>query len=189
MGWVLSTRTQRKEVIKLENPIEKQIDELVGVFTDPLIVYPGGWADSLPENIKADITTHRLIQLMKKEEEGLASWPEVCAYMFTVTLCHSVHSEWVNIYMYAMTQYKGDLMPKDIRHDELSDYEMGLLTDFRRWIYDRRLKARKEKQRAERLKDAAGKHKEKDERRVQPQPQMALPLVFEAEYEPVVGQS
>lgn len=164
--------------------IEKQIDELVGALTDPIIVWPGGWMDSLPENLKTDITLHRMLQLMKKEE-GLASWPEVCAYMFTVTLEHPVASEWVRIYMYAMTQYKGDLVPKDIRQDELSDYEMGMLTDFRRWIYDRRLKARKDKQRAERLKDVAGKRKEKDERRVQQKPQMALPLVFEAEYEPV----
>lgn len=166
----------------MENQIEKQIDELVGALTDPIIVYPGGWMDVVPENLKSDITFHRLAQMMKGEE-GLATWPEVCAYLMTVTLEFPVASEWVNIYMYALTQYKGDAVPKDIRQDRLGDYEMGLLNDFRRWIYERRLKERKRRQHTERLKQAAGKRKEKGEMEAQEPGQMALPLVFEAEYE------
>ena len=171
------------EVINLETSVEKQIDDMAGALTDPIIVYPSGWEDTLPGSLKQDITIHRLIHMMKPGEQGMASFPEVCAYMYTVTLAHSVASEWVNIYMYAMTQYKGDMMPKDIRQDRLSDYEMGLLNDFRRWIYERRLKERKRRQHAGRLKEAAGKRKEKGDRVVQKPDQIALPLVFEAEYE------
>jgi len=172
----------RMEVINLENQIEKQIDEMVGALTDPIVVYPGGWMDVVPENLKSDITIHRLAQLMKGEE-GLATWPEVCAYLMTVTLEFPVASEWVNIYMYALTQYKGDMVPKDIRQDRLGDYEMGLLNDFRRWIYERRLKERKRRQHTERLKETACKRQEKAKKVAHEPGQMALPFVFEAEYE------
>ena len=39
---------------KSENP-DKMIKDLVGVFTDPLIVFPGGWEDTLPDWIKTEI--------------------------------------------------------------------------------------------------------------------------------------
>jgi len=84
---------------------------------------------------------------------------KVCAYMYTVTLEFPVASEWVRIYMYAMTHYKGDMTPKDIRQDELSDHEMSMLTDFRRWIYERRVKERKRKQHAEKLKPLRGERR------------------------------
>ena len=159
------------------NQIEKQIDALVGALTDPLIVWPGGWAETLPDTIKSDVTLHRLGQLMKGED-GLASWPEVCAYMYTVTLERPVASEWADIYMYAMTQYKGDAMPEDIRRDHLDDYKMGMLTEFRRWLWERRVQARKERQRAE-------KRQAREEAKARAPKQMELPLVVEAEYEPV----
>ncbi len=107
----------------------------------------------------------------------------LCACLMTATLEFPVASEWVNIYMYALTQYKGDQVPKDIKQDRLSDYEMGLLNDFRRWIYERRLKERKRRQHAERIKEVAEKRKEKGEMEAQEPGQMALPLVFEVEYE------
>jgi len=147
-----------------DKTIEKQIDELVGCFSDPIIVWPGGWGESLPETIKSDITIHRMIQLMKGE--SLAGWPEVCAYMFTVTLERMVSSEWVDIYMYAMTQYKGEAMPEDMRRDSLNDYEMGLLNDLRRWIYRRRREASQEKLRAVR-KQEREEQKEAEQREIQ----------------------
>ena len=168
----------------MEKQIERQIDALVGALTDPIIVWPGGRAETLPGNIKSDITLHRLAQLAKGEW-GLASWPEVRAYMYTVTLEFPVASEWVRIYMYAMTHYKGDMTPKDIRQDELSDHEMSMLTDFRRWIYERRVKERKRKQHAEKLKEAAERRQQKEERGAREPDQMALPLIFEAGYEPL----
>jgi len=36
--------------------------DLVGVFTNPLIVFPGGWGDTLPEWLKNAITLERLKQ-------------------------------------------------------------------------------------------------------------------------------
>ncbi len=141
-----------------ERAFEEQIDELVGCFSDPIIVYPSGWEDTVPESLKQDITIHRMLQMMKPSEQGMASSPEVCAYMYTVTMAHPVASEWVNIYMYAMTQYKGDMMPADIRQDNLSKYEMDHLNNFRRWIFERRRRASREKLRAERRREREAKN-------------------------------
>ena len=41
----LLPKTQGKEVIKLDNRIEKQIDVLVGALTDPIIVFDPSWAN------------------------------------------------------------------------------------------------------------------------------------------------
>jgi len=160
-----------------ERQMEKQINELVGALTDPIIVWPGGWADTIPETVKSDIIIYRLGQLMKREE-GVATWPEVCAYLMTVTLERPVSSEWVRIYMYAMTQYKGEAMPEDIRRDHLDDYEMNMLTEFRRWLWDTRVKARLERSRAE-------KRQAREKAKAKAPKQLELGLVLEAEYEPV----
>ena len=40
--------------------VEKGISEIVGVFTDPIIVFPGGWGEDLPEWLKTAITLERL---------------------------------------------------------------------------------------------------------------------------------
>jgi len=168
-----------KGVIKLENKIEKQIDALVGALTDPIIVWPSGWGDSIPETLKSDITIYRLGQLMKGEE-GVATWPEVCAYLMTVTLERPVSSEWVHIYVYAMTQYKGDAMLEDIRRDHLDDYEMRMLTEFRRWLWNAKVKGRLERGKAER-------RQAREEAKASVPKQMALDLVLEAEYEPVAS--
>ena len=40
----------------MDRTFEKGISDLVGVFTDPVIVFPGGWGDSLPDWLKNAIT-------------------------------------------------------------------------------------------------------------------------------------
>ena len=66
------------------------------------------------------------------------------------------------IYMYAMTQYKGDAMPPDIRQESLTKYEMGLLNDFRRWIFKRRREASRERLRAVKREEREAKKAEKE---------------------------
>ena len=39
---------------------DAMISDLVGTFTDPIIVYPGGWGDTLPDWLKEAITLERL---------------------------------------------------------------------------------------------------------------------------------
>jgi len=47
--------------------------DLVGVFTNPLIVFPGGWGDTLPEWLKNAIIPERLEQkgFSKKQKMSL----------------------------------------------------------------------------------------------------------------------
>jgi len=33
----------------LNSSMDKGISEIVGVFSDPILVFPGGWGDTLPE--------------------------------------------------------------------------------------------------------------------------------------------
>ena len=47
-------------------------------------------------------------------------------------------------------------MPEDIRVEPLSDYQMGELNRLKSWLYQQRVKARQEKDRAERRQEREG---------------------------------
>ena len=156
-----STYPDRKEVIKLDNRIiiVKQIDALVGALTDPIIVFPGGWADTLPDWLKTSITLERLAMNMKalKGEEMIGTDAEACAYLYTASLTAPMDSDWTQIYLYIANQVysrhrtkeSGVEMPDDVRVDSLDNYRMGLLKELKGWIYRKRVKAREERGRAE----------------------------------------
>ncbi len=133
---------------------ERGISDLVGVFTDPIIVFPGGWGDTIPDWLKQQITIERLIENMKalKGEEPTATDAEACAYLMTVSLTQPMDGDWTRIYLYIATQTyqkqgKGG-MPADIAVNSLSDYEMAELRRFKRWLYQARVKSRQERERA-----------------------------------------
>ncbi len=71
-----------------EKQIEKGISEIVGALTDPIIVYPGGWGDTLPDWLRNAITLERLVMNMKalKGEEMTGTDTEACAYLYTAGL-------------------------------------------------------------------------------------------------------
>ncbi|MCK4387796.1 MAG: hypothetical protein KAW00_03395, partial [Dehalococcoidia bacterium] len=62
--------------------VEKGISDIVGVFCNPIIVFPGGWGDTLPEWLKTSITLERLMENMKalKGESPTGTDAEACAY-------------------------------------------------------------------------------------------------------------
>jgi len=66
-----------------------------------------------------------------------------------------INTAWAEIYLYLGTQVTGDRMPDDIRKDSLSDYQMGLLMELKRWICRQQVKAREERGRVERRKAKA----------------------------------
>jgi len=70
--------------------LDKNLEELVGIFYKPLVVYPGGWHDTLPEWIKNEIPIQRMAyQMLKykgKEKEGRATNVEALAYLYTASL-------------------------------------------------------------------------------------------------------
>jgi len=138
-----------KEVIKLENRIDKQIGDLVGALTDPIVVFDPGWADVLPEWLKGEIKMQRLAQLVKGEE-GIATDAEALAYISNASLAQPIASDWVDIYQYLLTRVMGDKVPGEMRKESLDDYRMGELKQLKEWIYRQRVKAREERGRAER---------------------------------------
>lgn len=137
----------------------KWVNEIVGVFTDPIIVMPGGWGETLPEWIKPAITLERLIANIEATKTGVmtATDAEACAYLYTASLEAPMGSDWTQIYLYIASKVyerhrskeSGVTMPDDIRVETLSNYQHGLLADLKRWIYERRVKYRKERSREE----------------------------------------
>jgi len=139
------------------------IDDLVGTFSDPIIVYPNGWEDTIPQKLKEAVTIERLIENTKlsRGESPTATDAECCIYLYTACMAQPLSHEWAQIYFYLGTremERDGSFtMPADIRVTSLSRDEERYLADLRQWIYDRRLKGREER-----------RHREKAEQRRQP---------------------
>jgi hypothetical protein len=140
----------------LNSSIDKGISDLVGVFTDPILVFPGGWGDTLPEWLKGAITMERMMENMKllKGKEMTGTDAEACAYLMTVSLTQPMDSDWSQIYLYVASQTykrwgKGE-MPADIVVDSISDNQMRELNRLKAWLYHQRTKIRLERERADR---------------------------------------
>ena len=136
--------------------VEKGISDIVGALTDPIIVFPGGWGDTLPDWLKQAITLERLAMNMKalKGEEMTGTDAEACAYLYTAGLTAPMDSDWTEIYLFLSTQVvrrnRKTEIPQDIAVEELSDYRMGELRRLKEWLYRQRTKIRLERDRAER---------------------------------------
>jgi hypothetical protein len=140
----------------LNSSIDKGISEITGVFTDPIIVFPGGWGDTLPEWLKGAITLERLEMNMRalKGEELTGTDAEACAYLYTAGLTTPMDHDWSQICLYIATKtYKRwgkNEMPADIDVDSISDHQVRELSRLKAWLYQQRGKVRLERERAER---------------------------------------
>ena len=139
-----------------EKQIERGISEIVGALTDPILVFPGGWGDTLTDWLKTAITLERMMGNVKalKGEEPVGTDAEACAYLMMVSLTQPMDSDWAQIYLYVAGQTykhwgKGE-MPADIAVISISDYQVGELNRLKAWLYRQRIRARIEKDRAER---------------------------------------
>jgi len=157
--------------------VSPMIDDLVGTLTDPIIVYPGGWGDSLPEWLKNAITLERLTENMKttKGEQPTGTDAEACAYLMTLSLTQPMDSDWTQIYLYIASQsykrWNKVEMPTDIAVDSISNYQVGELNRLKSWLYHQRVKARQEK-------DRAGRRQEKEEAKAQREEAQPALFVF-----------
>jgi len=148
-----------------KSTVEKGISDIAGVFTDSIIVFPGGWGDTLPEWIKQTITLERLEMNMRalKGEEPTGTDAEACAYLYAASLTQPMDHDWTQIYLYIATKTyekwrtkdSGIGMPTDIRVDSLRDDQMADLNRLKDWIYKHRIQARLERARAERRQKKA----------------------------------
>jgi len=153
-----------------ERQLEKGISDIVGVFTDPILVFPGGWGDTLPEWLKAAITLERLIENIKalKGEEMTGTDAEACAYLYTAGLTAPMDHDWGQIYLYiagkTYQRHKQGELPEDIKVDSLRDDQVADLNRLKGWLYRKRTDIRLDRDRAERRQnkeeDAAKKKAE-----------------------------
>ena len=136
--------------------IEKGISDIVGCLTDPIVVFPGGWGDTLPEWLKNAITLERLGMNIKalKGEEMTGTDAEACAYLFTAALTNPMDHDWTQIYLYIATQtyrrWGKNEMPADIAVESLNDEQKRDLNRLKEWLYKKRTQIRLERDRAER---------------------------------------
>ncbi|MBA7659412.1 hypothetical protein ES703_67390 [subsurface metagenome] len=139
-----------------EKQMEKGISDIVGVFTDPILVFPGGWGDTLPDWIKSAITMERLMENIKalKGAEKTGTDAEACAYLYTASLTAPMDRDWTNIYLYVAgkvcRQHKQAEVPEDILVESLDADQVRDLDRLKAWIYKKRIDARLEHDRAER---------------------------------------
>ena len=131
------------------------IEDILGALTDPIIVYPGGWGDTLPEWLKSNITLERLVMNMKdaKGEAVTATDTEVCAYLYTVSLTLPMDEDWAQIYLYTATRVirnwrKGEV-PSDIAVNSLTESQEGKLGELKEWLFQKRLESRHSRARDE----------------------------------------
>ena len=152
--------------------VEKGISEIVGVFTDPIIVFPGGWGDTLPEWLKNAITLERLEMNMRvlKGEEMTGTDAEAFAYLYAAALTQPMDNDWGQIYLYIATRtyqrWGKNEMPGDIAVDSISDYQTAELNRLKEWLYRKRTQVKAERDRAERRQ----KREEEVEKRKAEQP-------------------
>ena len=138
-----------------ERKVDGWIDDLVGALFDPIIVYPSGWQDTLPDWIKTQITLERLIMNIKETTEGgvPVGDTEALAYIYPRIMEAPMNEQWYRIYLYVFNQamkFKKTEVPEDLKSEKLSDYDMQELDHLKRWIYEQRVKHRKEKERSAR---------------------------------------
>ena len=137
---------------KVVTPTKKDKNDFVFDFMDclasPIIVFKSAWQDTIPKDILERIKLSRIICSMTQEK--MASLTETLAYIMPRTYEAPMPTEWVNIYTWLGLQYamqfknKGQLdAMNEIAPKELSKYEMGLLNNLRKWIYDKRRQALK----------------------------------------------
>jgi len=140
----------------MDKTIEKGISEIVGVFRDPILVFPGGWGDSLPEWLKNAITLERLAMNVRvlKGEEMTGTDAEACAYLMTASLTRPMGHDWAQVYLYiagkVCRQHKQAEVPQDILVESLDDEQMRDLNRLKEWLYRKRTTVRLDRDRAER---------------------------------------
>ena len=139
----------------MEKTIENGISDIAGVFTDPIIAYPSPWKDDIPQWVKDRITLERLVMNMRalKGEEPTGTDAEALAYLMPASLEAPMDHAWTEIYLYISTKVctaAGKEVPEDIRKETLSDHLMDELNRLKSWIYQRRIKIRLDRERAER---------------------------------------
>jgi len=129
--------------------LAKEWAVLSEVLTTPIVYHPGGWEDTVPEELKRQVIKQRLEKLVNGGWDE-ATDAEVLCYLMTVSLVQPLTSDWTQIFL-----YQGSLFIPQIREvipdtpQELSDYQKSEVQDLKRKIRNSQLKRRKKKRKEE----------------------------------------
>ena len=130
------------------------IEEMVGALFDVAVVYPSAWMEDVKElPLHKELAQRRLVHLMLCNA-GKAQWDEACdeeamLYMYPRTMEAPLSEQWTRIYLFLGTRCLGPKLPDNVKQESLSDYDMAQLRDLKRWIYKKKVEARKARARGE----------------------------------------
>ena len=144
-------KIEKQEVKLVINP-DHAMDELIGSICDPIIAWPSPWMDTIPEDLKAQVPLERMILQMQyiqgQIKEMTATEVEALIYMYPRTLEAPVGETWTQIYVFLGARVCGRIgrnVPDDMTGVVLTRHQEQLLNDLKRWIYQARVRRRKEK--------------------------------------------
>lgn len=115
---------------------------------NPIVLANTEWMppDWLLQEVKAERMVISLCALAKpdqfKDDANYVGNAECLAYMMPATLTAPLDSDNTKIYLYLATKVMKSVRhieaPKDVKVTELTDYQMGLLKDLKRWLFRQR---------------------------------------------------
>jgi len=137
----------------MNREIEAQVFNLMDALRSPVLTHDVSWASVIPQRILNVIPLARMKALIANEE--MATEPETVAFMMTRVMNAPMDHEWAEIYCYLGCKVCEDYFGQDgwdsvKAKRTLTEYEeKHHLLPLRKWIYERRRKALKEKLKAE----------------------------------------
>lgn len=128
------------------------LEDMIGSMFEPLIVFPGGWADTIPDWVRGQVELDRMAQVMeaakkgRRPEEGTDS--EAMVYLYTASFIAPMPPEAVETYLWLGRKVMGKRYPKGMAEElripeELGPEQRRFLDDLKRWIWRKRKEGRK----------------------------------------------
>lgn len=146
-----------REIEKEDKQAEKFAQDMCFCLMKPIIVMDPGWCT--PENLIQDIKIHRLLQNAKGETD-IATDIEALAYLSNASLVKRPDHNFARIYMYLFKKVypaeSEDVDLLDRHYDSLDSYQERLLNDLKVWIWDKQVKAWKDKQKEQKKLEQTG---------------------------------
>lgn len=129
--------------------------DMIGSMYDPLIVYPGGWEDTVPQWLRQQVELDRMIQVMEAAKQGKrpeeATNAEALAYLMTAINIAPFPHDWANIYLWlghevmkrSGREKEVVASTKELAPKELSSGEKDDLRRLKEWLWNKRIAGRK----------------------------------------------
>ena len=133
------------------------LDDLLRIFSDPVVLYPPAGVDILPNDLREEIQVERMLQRLKvpyPEKIDRATDAEALAYLMSASLEIPLNHDWYKIYTHLFGKYveqRNLRIPESLEEivaecKELDEYYASLLSDLETWLQEQKDKHYKDKQ-------------------------------------------